>query len=80
MLPGDGKSTGTPSLLKNVATWLRQAKVVSSGFEGQRYLAKWLFLSVSIGIVAGLGAVVFFKSIGIFPRLDCGLHAAESRG
>ena len=63
MIPGDEKSTGTQSLLKNVANWLRQAKIVSSGFEGQRYLAKWLFLSVSIGIVAGLGAVVFFKSI-----------------
>jgi CIC family chloride channel protein len=36
---------------------------MGSGFEGQRYLARWLFLSTTIGIVAGLGAVVFYAAI-----------------
>lgn len=43
--------------------WFRGAVPVGSGFESQRYLAKWLFLSTAIGIVAGLGAVLFYVSI-----------------
>ncbi len=62
MLPGDGKTAGTQSRSK-LTTWLRRVRAVGSGFEGQRYLAKWLFLSTAIGIVAGLGSVVFFKAI-----------------
>ncbi len=34
-----------------------------AGFESPRYLTKWLVLSVIIGVVAGLGAVVFFSAI-----------------
>ena len=34
-----------------------------AGFESPRYLTKWLVLSVTIGVVAGLGAVVFFSAI-----------------
>jgi CIC family chloride channel protein len=43
--------------------WLRRIRVVGSGFEGQRYLAKWLFLSTAIGIVAGIGALAFYWAI-----------------
>ena len=52
--------------------WLRRIRLVSSGFEGQRYLAKWLFLSTAIGIVAGLGAVVFFSAIDLCTRFFLG--------
>jgi len=63
MLPGDGKVTGTEGLSKKLSAWLRRVRAVGSGFESQRYLAKWLFLSTAIGIVAGLGSVVFFSAI-----------------
>lgn len=54
------------------ADWLRRARAVGSGFEGQRYLAKWLFLSTAIGIVAGLGSVVFFSAIEWCTKLFLG--------
>ena len=38
------------------------------GFEGTRYLAKWLLLGTAIGIVAGLGAVVFARAIYLAPE------------
>jgi CIC family chloride channel protein len=51
------------SLSENAAGWLGRIRAISSGFEGQRYLAKWLFRSTAIGIVAGLGSVLFFSAI-----------------
>ncbi len=63
MIPEDRKPVGEESLSKRVAAWLRRVRAVSSGFEGQRYLGKWLFLSTAIGIVAGLGSVLFFSAI-----------------
>jgi CIC family chloride channel protein len=49
--------------------WLQRWRLPGKGsfrgavFESPRYLTKWLILSVIIGIVAGLGAVVFFSAI-----------------
>ncbi len=43
----------------NWMQWFRSSVASSSGFEGQRYLTKWMLLSTAIGIVAGLGAVLF---------------------
>lgn len=63
MLPGDGKTAWARSMGEKLSAWLRRVRAAGSGFEGQRYLAKWLFLSTAIGIVAGLGSVVFFKAI-----------------
>jgi CIC family chloride channel protein len=63
MLPGDMKATGTGSISKKLSAWLSRVRAVGAGFESQRYLAKWLFLSTAIGIVAGLGSVVFFSAI-----------------
>jgi CIC family chloride channel protein len=34
-----------------------------SSFESPRYLFKWLFISASIGVVAGFGALAFFLAI-----------------
>jgi CIC family chloride channel protein len=54
------------------AEWFRRVRDAGSGFEGQRYLAKWLFLSTAIGIVAGLGSVVFFYAIELCTKLFLG--------
>jgi CIC family chloride channel protein len=42
------------------------------GFEGSRYLAKWLLLGTTIGLVAGLGAVVFIHAIDLATRVFLG--------
>jgi CIC family chloride channel protein len=39
---------------------LRRAK---ASFESPRYLLKWLLISAAIGLVAGVGALVFFEAI-----------------
>jgi CIC family chloride channel protein len=72
MLPEGGQSAVLQSLSKRIETWLRRVREVSPGFEGQRYLAKWLFLSTAIGIVAGLGSVLFFTSIDWCTELFLG--------
>ncbi|MBN2321649.1 MAG: chloride channel protein, partial [Acidobacteria bacterium] len=48
---------------EKMSNWLSKIRAIGSGFEGQRYLAKWLFLSTAIGIIAGLGSVVFYSAI-----------------
>src|SRR5437763_490001 len=40
---------------------LRRAKGLS--FESPRYLLKWLLISTAIGLVAGVGALIFFQAI-----------------
>ncbi len=50
-------------LMARASRYLRKARLMGSGFEGQRYLAKWLLLSSSIGIVAGLGSVIFYTGM-----------------
>ncbi len=50
------------SLLRLLA-WVRRARYSRKGFESQRYLGKWVLISGSIGVVAGLGAVAFYASI-----------------
>lgn len=52
--------------------WFRRALPSGTGFEGQRYLVKWLFLSTAIGIVAGLGAVAFYLGIQLATDLFLG--------
>ena len=63
MRPDDGMATGKFNLSNRFLVWLHRVRSLSPGFESQRYLAKWLFLSTSIGIVAGLGSVVFYTAI-----------------
>jgi CIC family chloride channel protein len=45
---------------------------VPSGFESTRELAKWLVLGSAIGIVAGLGAVVFHRALDVATGLGLG--------
>jgi CIC family chloride channel protein len=42
------------------------------GFEGQAYLAKWAVLSSIIGVVAGLGAALFFSALQLATQLLLG--------
>jgi CIC family chloride channel protein len=42
------------------------------GFEGTRYLAKWLVLGTAIGLIAGLGAVLFIRAIQVATALFLG--------
>lgn len=35
----------------------------ASSFESPRYLLKWLLISTAIGLVAGVGALIFFEAI-----------------
>ena len=43
--------------------WRGKESLSGVGFESPRYLTKWLVLSSVIGVVAGLGAVVFYSAI-----------------
>jgi CIC family chloride channel protein len=51
---------------------------VPSGFESSRELAKWLLVGSAIGIVAGLGAVVFFKALELASHVFLGGVAGYS--
>src|SRR5947209_1441333 len=73
-LPGAGPATNTtpetspPSRnghrgLRWPVRWPRRDVFTGSGFESQRYLTKWLLLGSIIGVVAGLGAVLFYLAI-----------------
>ena len=43
------------------------------------YLRKWLVLGISIGIIAGLGAVVFYLALDYAGRFLLGTSAATTR-
>jgi len=59
--PARDPSLHPTDLFRSVGRWLRWPG--GPGFESTRYLAKWLVLSSCIGLVAGLGAIVFFLAI-----------------
>jgi CIC family chloride channel protein len=50
----------------------RNSLVVPGGFESSRFLGKWLFIGSVIGIVAGLGAVLFTRSIAFVTDIFLG--------
>ncbi len=56
--------------VRSKPTWsdrLRAALPMGSGFESTRYLTKWILLSTAIGIVAGVGAIIFYSAIDCRP-------------
>src|SRR5581483_11348138 len=68
---GEGPGIGRLSWMR----WLplRKRPLFSgSGFEGSRYLAKWLLIGGAIGIVAGLGAIVFYTAIDLVTNFMLG--------
>ena len=52
--------------------WFGRTLPTGSGFESQRYLMKWLFISTLIGIVAGLGAIAFMLAIDWVTQASLG--------
>ncbi|GCE17116.1 chloride channel protein [Dictyobacter kobayashii] len=53
------ESTGSASFMRRLLRFSR----LQRSFESPRYLLKWLVLSSLIGIVAGVGAIVFYMAI-----------------
>lgn len=54
--------------------WLQRARPLRAGegFESGRFLAKWVVLATLIGIVAGVGAIVFYEAIRFVAHLGLG--------
>jgi CIC family chloride channel protein len=66
---------GATRQLGSVVRWFRWPTAPllgSNGFESTRYLTKWLLLGTLIGLVAGLGAIVFFVAIDQATHLFLG--------
>jgi len=73
--PGRSERAARQGALRLVWRWLPRPPgpaLRSSGFESTRYLSKWLALSTMIGIVAGLGAIIFYLAIHWATRLFLG--------
>lgn len=47
-------------------------RTLGGGFEGSRYLGKWLLLGVTVGLVAGVGAIIFYWALGLATHLFLG--------
>ena len=64
--------------------WRGRDSLGGVGIKSQRYLTKWLVLGALIGVVAGLGAVLFYSSIPVghrfLSRNACGLHTTITGG
>jgi chloride channel protein, CIC family len=58
-----------------LVSYLRNVFADNSGFESQRYLIKWLFLSSLIGAVAGLSAIAFTWAIDFVTKISLGKFA-----
>ena len=59
MDPDAAQATRIPGRWQRLFAFRR----IRRGFESPSYLLKWLFLSTLIGIVAGVGAIVFYAAI-----------------
>jgi CIC family chloride channel protein len=68
---GDGGPRGSVRSSR-LRRWLSRAVPRGAGFESTRNLGKWLLFGTAIGIVAGLGAVVFFRGIEVVTRVLLG--------
>jgi Voltage gated chloride channel len=69
------ESAGTGPIA-SIVRWLRWPTAPllgGNGFESTRYLTKWLLLGTAIGVVAGLGAIIFFVAIDQATRLFLGI-------
>ena len=57
------------------ATWRRIAGALGARINAMTYLPKWLILASVIGIIAGLGAVVFYEALSISTHVFLGVLA-----
>src|SRR5438105_9559672 len=62
-------SVGLPTFFQRLFH-LRRA---GSSLESPRYLLKWLLISTAIGLVAGVGALIFFEAIRLATQVLLGL-------
>ncbi len=63
------------TLSSQLITFLRRLfhiRRIGPSFENPRYLLKWLFISTAIGLVAGVGALVFFEAIHLATQVLLG--------
>jgi CIC family chloride channel protein len=67
----DASKTGSHSTGRFLG-FFRRVFADNAGFESQRYLIKWLFLSSLIGVVAGLSAIAFTWAIEFVTKLSLG--------
>jgi len=58
------------------AAWARAIIPAGNGFENSRRLAKWLVFGSATGVVAGLGAILFFGALEGATRVLLGTLAA----
>jgi CIC family chloride channel protein len=72
---GDGGAGPEAPSWRAWRRWLRKGLPVPGGFESSRELARWLLLGSVIGVVAGLGAVVFYRGLELATRLFLGALA-----
>ncbi len=70
--PPPQPATNPPGQPQPWLTSLRRVVASGSGFESQRYLAKWLLLGTLIGVVAGVGAILFSWAIEVCTHFFLG--------
>ncbi len=67
---------GFPEEPDSQSKWSRNVQLPGldtlAGLESTRYLGKWLLIGSMIGIIAGLGAVVFTEAIALASRIFLG--------
>ncbi len=56
-----------------VPGWRRVVRSVGVWVNSMSYLPKWLFLATVIGIIAGLGAIVFYEALKVATHLLLGV-------
>ena len=57
------------------AMWRRITGALGARINSMSYLPKWLILASMIGVIAGLGAVVFYEALSISTHLFLGVLA-----
>jgi CIC family chloride channel protein len=70
--PAPATPTGAATVGGRWRRWFGRGAPAGTGFETERYLAKWLCISTAIGIVAGLGAIAFMAAIDWVTRVSLG--------
>ncbi len=78
--PGDATPTGLypPGGGKLTRRWTearRRASEVGTRVNRLPYLSRWLFLASIIGVIAGLGAVVFYEALSLSSHFFLGVLA-----
>ncbi len=67
-----GRLSNHIRIVDEIKSWIRRPLGGLSDLEGMRYLSKWLPLSFAVGVVAGIGAIVFYLTIDLVTRVMLG--------